>query len=119
MKFAENIETLRQSVGISRNELADMLGIDGVAIWKYEKRNTIPKIENLIKIADLFHVSIDWLLGRDTSKDGQSPDLISMQERKRLAKIEKLKKELAGLEGAQISKAQELREITGREGKGE
>jgi transcriptional regulator with XRE-family HTH domain len=117
MKFAENIITLRKQVKVSSNELADILGIDRVSIWRYEKGERLPGAEILIKIADLFHVSTDWLLGRDTSKDGQLPNFTGKREMKRLKKIEKLKKELAKLEGAQMSKAQELRALTGEGGK--
>jgi transcriptional regulator with XRE-family HTH domain len=99
VKFAENIVFLREHYKLNRTELAEMIGVDRVMTWKYETRRSIPTADTLLKIADAFHVSTDWLLGRDTSKDGQTPDIMGAQERKRLFNIEKFKKELAELEG--------------------
>lgn len=100
MKFSENIAILRERYGLNHTEFTDAAGINRTSFWRYEKGERLPNTEILIKIANTFHVSTDWLLGRDTSKDRQLPDYVCLQERKRLAKIEKLKKELAELEAA-------------------
>lgn len=56
------------------NALKDYLGCSLQAINQYKQGTAYPKIENLIKIADFYHVSVDYLLGitdipsRDTDK---------------------------------------------------
>ncbi len=99
MKFSENITTLRKKYGLNQTEFTEMVGIERTNLWHYETCRKLPNCETAIRIADIFHVSVDWLLGRDTSKDGQPLDYVGMQEKKRLLKIEKLYKELAKLEG--------------------
>ena len=49
---------------IKRSELAQNIGVSTVAIGQYYNGETLPTMENLIKIADFFNVSTDYLLER-------------------------------------------------------
>lgn len=49
------------------NELKDYLGITIQAINQYKQGTAYPKTENLIKIADYFGISVDYLLGLTTT----------------------------------------------------
>lgn len=49
------------------NELKDYLGVTIQAINQYKQGTAFPKTENLIRIAEFFNTSIDWLLGRPGS----------------------------------------------------
>jgi transcriptional regulator with XRE-family HTH domain len=62
LPFHEKIKELRDTHGWTQNELADKLGTDGRMISHYEKGKNIPSADILIKIAELFNVSIDYLL---------------------------------------------------------
>jgi transcriptional regulator with XRE-family HTH domain len=61
----KRIRELRESQGMSQAALARALGASVMAINFLEKGTTrAPHIDRLIAIADLFHVSLDFLVGR-------------------------------------------------------
>jgi len=55
---------LREANDMKQKELAAILQLSPSTINKYEKGERIPEIKHLIKIADFFDVSTDFLLGR-------------------------------------------------------
>lgn len=55
---------LRQDKGITQEELAKLIPVDQSMISYYEKNKKKPSTEVLEKIADIFDVSVDYLLGR-------------------------------------------------------
>lgn len=93
----EKIKYLRKASGLTQSDLAKELGVSYPTISNYETGSRTGTIENLVKIADYFNISLDWLLGRDTSKD-ISPTSSSLEELRKQLKIEKLKKELEELQ---------------------
>lgn len=58
------LKELRKSKGISQLTLATDLNTNQNTISRYETGDREPGIMELIKIADYFHVSIDYLVGR-------------------------------------------------------
>ena len=60
--FGNKIHRLRKAMGISQNQLADMLGITGKAISKWENGCAKPQIDTIKKLAAIFNVSVDDLL---------------------------------------------------------
>lgn len=60
----EDLKLLRSTAGISQKTLADSIGVSQQSINKYENHNIEPDIATLSSIADYFHVSIDFLVGR-------------------------------------------------------
>ncbi len=63
--LSERIKQLRKNNGISQDKLAKVLGYGYTAVVNYESGRNEPSIYTLIKIADYFDVSIDYLLGRE------------------------------------------------------
>lgn len=61
--MVKNLRLLRQEKGISQQKLADMLNISQQAIFKYEKTDNEPDISTLIKLAEIFDVTVDFLIG--------------------------------------------------------
>ncbi|MDE7082887.1 MAG: helix-turn-helix domain-containing protein [Clostridia bacterium] len=59
------IKNLRISFGISQTELANQLGVSKQCISNWENDNIQPSIDMLIKLADYFKVTTDFLLGLD------------------------------------------------------
>lgn len=55
---------LMDNTETKREEIATALGVSTVAIGQYYNGEALPSIEKLIKIADFFNVSTDYLLGR-------------------------------------------------------
>lgn len=73
--FANIIKRLRSSAGLTQVELAEKLGVSRSTIGMYETGTRNPDSEMLEKIADLFNVDIDYLLGR-TNKTTFMPETI-------------------------------------------
>ena len=63
-----NIKNVREQRNITQKECADSLGISLRAWQTYEQGVSEPKQELLCKIADMFNVSLDYLLGRDNGE---------------------------------------------------
>lgn len=58
------IKQLRIEKGKNQEEIAKLLGIRQESYSAYELNKTQPSIENLIKLADFFNVSLDYLCDR-------------------------------------------------------
>ena len=65
MNFSEKLKKLRKSKKITQEELAKIINVERSSIGKYESSTTIPSNETLIKIANYFNVSTDYLLGNE------------------------------------------------------
>ena len=65
--FGETINKLRKEKGYTAQQLADYLGVQLRTYRKYESNDRTPTFESLVKIADYFNVSTDYLLGRTTN----------------------------------------------------
>ena len=61
----EQIRRLRTARGITQVELAHRLGVSKQSVSNWESNYIQPSIELLEKIADLFGVTTDYLLGRE------------------------------------------------------
>ena len=68
MKFGELLASLRRERGILQKELAAYLNVTVATISNYEKGVHAPDYETLVKLADFFDVSTDYLLQRTDSK---------------------------------------------------
>lgn len=63
--FAKRLQHLRKSQKITQQQMADNLDVVLRTYQRYEAGDFQPSLEVLIKIADIFDVSTDYLLGRD------------------------------------------------------
>ena len=61
----KRLKELRLEKGVSQTELAKILQTTNKSIWAYESGYAIPPLEVLIKIADYFKCSIDYLVNRE------------------------------------------------------
>lgn len=64
-KFHEKLKMLRKKKGLTQQKLAEILGIKQNSYSDWETGKNEPSLENLVKLADLFEVSLDWLFGRE------------------------------------------------------
>ena len=62
MILADKITDLRKKNGWSQEELANRLGVSRQAVSKWESAGSIPDLNKIIKMSDLFSVSTDYLL---------------------------------------------------------
>ncbi|WP_346011715.1 helix-turn-helix domain-containing protein, partial [Listeria monocytogenes] len=63
--FGKILKTLRINRGMTQADLGSKLNISKVSISKYENGNQFPDTDTLKRIADIFNVSTDFLLGRE------------------------------------------------------
>lgn len=62
-KLGENIKKMRKERGLTQETLAEALGVTNGAVYKWESNQSVPELEMIVKLADLFDVSLDVLLG--------------------------------------------------------
>ena len=61
--IGKKLISLRNSYGLTQQEVADIIGISRSALSYYEKAERTIDIEVLFKLANLYNVSIDYLVG--------------------------------------------------------
>lgn len=71
MDIYERVQRLAKNQGLSVRELGNKLNIGPTTLYKWKKQT--PKSDILIKVADFFGVSTDYLLGRSDDKYDLSP----------------------------------------------
>jgi len=72
--FGERLRMLRTEKGFTMQQMAEMLGIT-IGSWaKYERNEAEPSFDKLVKIADIFNVSVDFLLGRTNVRNDKPGD---------------------------------------------
>ena len=69
IEFGRRLRELRASKGLSQNKLAEILNVSASTVALYENNFRMPSYDALIKIADFFGVSTDYLLGNDIQRD--------------------------------------------------
>ena len=87
--MVNRIKDLREDRDMRQSDLAALTGIDQRTISNYETGKTAPDAYALIRLADTFDVSIDYLLCRT--------DMDAASREKRLKLIDKIKSELEEL----------------------
>ena len=68
MEMSKILINLRLEKGLNQKDLADALHISSSAISKYEIGRSLPEYDTLLKLADFFHVNLDYLFGRTEIK---------------------------------------------------
>lgn len=66
--FAGRLRELLDAPGLSQSQLAEHIGVTRQAVSSYSLGTSVPDIEKFEKIADFFHVSTEYLLGRSDIK---------------------------------------------------
>lgn len=64
--FPERLKLLREKAGWTQEELAEKIKVSDATINRYEKGTRRPDMDILELFADIFGVSVDYLLGRTT-----------------------------------------------------
>ena len=68
MELAERLKTLRKQVKLTQAQIAEKLDISQQAYASWERGAKKPTQENLVKIAQVLNVSIDYLVGNSEEK---------------------------------------------------
>ncbi len=88
MSFANRIKQLRIENNLTQKDIAEKLGMTPTGISYWESGNAVPNYETLKKLADLFNVSIDFLIGNEKTNDEN--DVLF----RKIGKVDEEKKEL-------------------------
>lgn len=92
MNLGENIKNLRKRKGLSQEQFAEILGVSGQTVSKWELGSSTPDLEKLLLISQNFKISIDDLLenhmykGTNNSKFDTIFNNISTENIKKLLK---------------------------------
>ena len=70
------LKKLRKEMDVTQSELGNILGVSPSTIGMYEQGRREPDRETLLKLANFFHVSTDYLLGHEDEKTTPTKDYI-------------------------------------------
>ena len=70
--FALRLRTLRKQAHLTQADVADALNLHRTAYTKYETDKASPDHNCLLTLAELFHVSVDYLLGKNQETPEES-----------------------------------------------
>ena len=65
--FSTRLVRLRKEHNLTQKQAAAGMGLSEIGIQNFENCRRLPKFETLIKVADFFDVSADYLLGRSNN----------------------------------------------------
>ncbi len=91
------LKEFRRLYNLTCREVAEKIGVSLQAIQRYENGKAEPNIANLIKLAKLFGVSVDTLIGNDAD----IIDLTTLDEDRKYV-VQKVAKELKDVEVGQV-----------------
>lgn len=66
--FGNTLKQLRTQAGLTQNQLADKLRVSKSVVSYYELQERYPSPEVLLKLASIFNVTTDYLLGLDPTR---------------------------------------------------
>ena len=92
VNFSERLRALRTSAGMTQAELAQRLNVTKSVVSYYELQERTPSPDVLIRLADIFRVTTDYLLGMNHQKTLDVSDLSEEDIGYLLMTIDMLKK---------------------------
>ena len=90
--FGDRLKELRLQNGLTQKELGDRIGVTKSVVSFYELRERTPSPEILIRLAAVFHVTSDYLLGIEKGRSVDITGLDSDDEKVIRMMIEQLRK---------------------------
>ena len=73
MNLGEKICSLRNAKNMSQGDLAEELGVSRQSVSKWETNASVPELDKLVQLADLFGVTLDELAGRESEAEQSAP----------------------------------------------
>ncbi len=84
--LGERLQQKRICMRISQREAAEAIGVSYSIISNYEKNERTPSLEKLMALANLYHCSVDYLLGIDKSSNSLID--VSMLDEEQIARLQ-------------------------------
>ena len=72
MSFSENLKSIRKEKQLTQENLAELLNVSRQAISKWESGQGYPEIDKLVKLSDLFEISLDELIREPSNQSDSS-----------------------------------------------
>ncbi len=69
--LSENLVRLRKQNGITQSELGSKLNYSDKSVSKWERGDGVPDLSVIVQLSELYHVSIDELLGREKKAENR------------------------------------------------
>ena len=95
MILAEKIINLRKKNGWSQEELAEKLGVTRQSISKYEGAQSIPDLDKILKLSEIFGVTTDYLIKDELEEEEYAPSLMQENESESDRSVHKVTMEMA------------------------
>ena len=80
MNLGEKIYQLRIEKNMSQGDLADKLDVSRQSVSKWENNTAVPDLDKLIKLCDIFEISLDEITGRKVQKEKTRNKLEEIKE---------------------------------------
>lgn len=107
MKTPEILKQLRNEKGLSQQSLAEMLELSTSAYGFYEQGKNVPPIDVMNKLADIYNVSVDYIIGRTKGKNTEK----RIDNNRKIVSIPVLGKIAAGIPIEAIEDIEDYEEI--------
>jgi transcriptional regulator with XRE-family HTH domain len=85
MSIGQRLRNARHNMNMTLKDMSDVLGVSPNSIYRWEHDLVVPRKETLGKMAELFQVSVKWLLYGVTSEDSISANMDNSFEHKLLS----------------------------------
>lgn len=94
MSLSEKILHLRTQKGLSQLELGEQLGVSRQSVSKWETGQSVPDLDKLIKLADLFGITVDELVRegerpQPSQPEPQPPQVVYVREKRSLTSTQR------------------------------
>jgi len=67
--FSERLKQLRKENHMTQEALGAVIGVSKHSVCIYEKGKNYPEMKNFLVLAEYFHVSLDYLVGRTENRE--------------------------------------------------
>ena len=74
MTLGEKIQQIRKAAGLSQEQLASMIDVSRQAVSKWETDQSLPDLDKVILLSQVFHISTDELLGVRAAKQNSQAE---------------------------------------------
>ncbi len=104
-RFAERLEIAMAEYGYNRNQLANRLGVSAATVSRWFTRGSVPGIDTIETLANLFHVDQRWLVG---SIEEMRPEITTEQREDESTIDDELVRAIRSLTPQQIQRVRDF-----------
>ena len=87
MNIGKKIKELRKQRGITQEQLAESIGISFQAVSKWETGSSVPDVETMVKISELYGITVNDIVHADLTKIKYQKEIVIPDKEKMSQKI--------------------------------